>query len=229
MPGHRRGDAAGEAASAVKARTDTGAAPMRADARRNEEAILEAAKVVFARSGVDAPIREIAGEAGVGLGTLYRRFPTRADLVAAVFRREVDVCADAAGPLAAGCSPLDALSAWLMGYTRFLATKQGLAAALRSGDATFATLPDYFRSRFEPALAMLLAAAANAGETRADIAPYDLLRAIGNLSVSSDDDAVKHTERMVRLLIDGLRYPIGSASQGAQVERPAEPVRLITP
>ena len=180
---------------------------LRADARRNEEAILETAKAVFASSGVDAPIREIAGKAGVGLGTLYRRFPTRADLVAAVFRREVDVCAGAAQALAADSSPLDALSAWLMCYNRFLATKQGLAAALRSGDATFATLPDYFRSRFEPALAMLLAAAAKAGETRADIAPYDLLRAIGNLSVSSDEEAIAHTERMIGLLIDGLRYP----------------------
>jgi AcrR family transcriptional regulator len=186
--------------------------PMRADARRNEEAILEAAKVVFATTGVDAPIREIAGEAGVGLGTLYRRFPTRAALVAAVFRREVDVCADAAAPLAAQHGPVEALSAWLMCYNRFLVTKQGLAAALRSGDATFATLPTYFRSRFEPALTMLLSAATAAGETREDIAPYDLLRAIGNLSVSSDDEGVQHTERMIGLLIDGLRYGCSTRS-----------------
>jgi AcrR family transcriptional regulator len=179
---------------------------MRADARRNEEAILEAAKIVFARSGVDAPIREIASQAGVGLGTLYRRFPTRADLVAAVFRREVDACADAAAPLAAERGPADALSAWLMLYTRFLATKQGLAAALHSGDPAFAALPDYFRSRFEPALSMLLNAAADAGEVRSDVAPYDLLRAIGNLAVASGDDGAAHTERMVMLLLDGLRY-----------------------
>ena len=179
---------------------------MRADARRNEEAVLEAAKVVFARSGVDAPIREVATQAGVGLGTLYRRFPTRADLVAAVFRREVDACADAARPLAAERGPAEALTAWLMRYTRFLATKRGLAAALHSGDPAFAALPNYFRSRFEPALAMLLTAAADAGETRADIAPYDLLRAIGNLSVTSGEDGVAHTERMVMLLLDGLRY-----------------------
>lgn len=179
---------------------------LRADARRNEEAILEAAKSVFATSGVDAPIREIAGQAGVGIGTLYRRFPTRADLVAAVFRREVDACADAAAPLAAACEPIEALAAWLMRYTRFLATKQGLAAALRSGDATFATLPAYFRDRFEPTLTTLLTATTDAGETRGDVAPYDLLRAIGNLSVSADDEGVQHTERMIRLLIDGLRY-----------------------
>lgn len=179
---------------------------MRADARRNEEAVLEAAKIVFARSGVDAPIREIATQAGVGLATLYRRFPTRADMVAAVFRREVDACADAAGSLAAAHEPTEALAAWLMRYTRFLATKQGLAAALHSGDAAFAALPDYFRRRFEPALSMLLEAAARSGEIRTDVAAYDLLRAIGNLAVASGDDGPAHTERMVGLLLDGLRY-----------------------
>ena len=186
--------------------TKASAPRLRADARRNEEAVLEAAKVVFARSGVDAPIREIASEAGVGLGTLYRRFPTRADLVAAVFRREVDACAGAAPTLAGERGPTEALTAWLMRYTRFLAAKQGLAAALHSGDRAFAALPDYFRRQFEPALAMLLTAAADAGETRADVAPYDLLRAIGNLSVASGEDGAAHTERMVMLLIDGLRY-----------------------
>jgi AcrR family transcriptional regulator len=179
---------------------------LRADARRNEEAVLEAAKIVFASSGVDAPIREIAAKAGVGIGTLYRRFPTRADLVAAVFRREVDACADAAMPFAAELGAAEALAAWLMRYMRFLATKQGLAAALHSGDPAFATLPDYFRRRFEPALAMLLDAAAQSGEIRADIRPYDLLRAIGNLAAASGDDGAAHTERMVRLLLDGLRY-----------------------
>ncbi|WP_235883014.1 TetR/AcrR family transcriptional regulator [Rhizobium rhizophilum] len=179
---------------------------MRADARKNEEAVLEAAKIVFARSGVDAPIREIAAQASVGLGTLYRRFPTRADLVAAVFRREVDACADAAATLASERSPADAMAAWLMLYTRFLATKQGLAAALHSGDAAFATLPDYFRSRFEPALSMLLDAAAHAGEVRSDVSPYDLLRGIGNLAVASGEDGAAHIERMVMLLLDGMRH-----------------------
>jgi AcrR family transcriptional regulator len=185
---------------------DSPAPRMRADARRNEEVVLEAAKIVFARSGVDAPIREIATQAGLGLATLYRRFPTRADLVAAVFRREVDACAYAAESLAAEHRPAEALAAWLMRYTRFLATKQGLAAALHSGDPAFATLPDYFRRRFEPALAMLLEAAAHSGEIRGDVAPYDLLRAIGNLAVASGDDGAAHTERMVMLLLDGLRY-----------------------
>lgn len=179
---------------------------MRSDARRNEELILQAAKVVFARSGVDASIREIATQAGVGLGTLYRRFPTRADLVAAVFRREIDACADAAEQLSSEHEPADALAAWLMRYTHFLATKQGLAAALHSGDPAFEALPGHFRHRFEPALSMLLGAAAHSGEMRPDIEPYDLLRAIGNLAVASGDDGRAHTERMVGLLLDGLRH-----------------------
>ncbi|GGB34246.1 TetR family transcriptional regulator [Tistrella bauzanensis] len=178
---------------------------VRADARRNEDAVLEAAKVVFAISGVEAPVREIAGRAGVGVGTLYRRFPKRADLVAAVFRREVDACAAEAASLAARHPPAEALVLWLRRYTAFIATKKGLAAALHSGDPAFDVLPAYFRAHFEPALTALLNAAAATGRIRDDIPAFDLLRAIGNLSVSSDEDGIAHTRRMVDLLIDGLR------------------------
>jgi AcrR family transcriptional regulator len=179
---------------------------MRADAQRNEDAVLEAAKEVFATIGVDAPVREIAARANVGVGTLYRRFPKRSDLVAAVFRREVDGCAAEAEVLAADNAPDEALRLWLMRYTQFLATKKGLAAALHSGDPAFGALPDYFRSRFEPCLAALLQSASTSGHIRADIGAYDLLRAIGNLSVASCEDGRTHTQRMVGLLIDGMRY-----------------------
>jgi AcrR family transcriptional regulator len=179
---------------------------VRADAQRNEDAVLEAAKAVFATMGVDAPVREIATRANVGVGTLYRRFPKRSDLVAAVFRREVDACAAEAEVLAAVHAPDEALQLWLMRYTLFLATKKGLAAALHSGDPAFGALPDYFRSRFEHCLAALLQSAASAGHIRADIAAYDLLRAIGNLSVTSGEDGPTHTQMMVGLLIDGMRY-----------------------
>ena len=165
--------------------------PVRADAQRNEDAVLEAARDVFASAGVDAPVREIAAKAGVGVGTLYRRFPTRAELVAAVFRREVDACAAAAETLAQENGPAEALVLWLKRYTRFIATKRGLAAALHSGDPAFAGLPGYFRAQFEPVLKALLDKATAAGEVRGDIAPYDLLRAIGNLSVTSGEDAVE--------------------------------------
>ena len=182
------------------------ARPVRADALRNEDAVLEAAKVVFATSGVDAPVREIAAKAGVGLGTLYRRFPKRSDLVAGVFRREVDSCVAEAENLAAEHGPGEALVRWLKRYTGLLATKKGLAAALHSGDPAFDALPHYFRASFEPALTSLLDEAVAAGEIRSGIEPYDLLRAIGNLSVAVDDDGAAHTRRMLDLLIDGLRY-----------------------
>ncbi len=119
---------------AGKARTSGGSAaaagargprPVRADARRNIDTLLEAAKAVFAASGVDAPVREVAAAAGVGLGTVYRHFPHRSDLVAAVFRREVDACAAAAQALAAEHEPGEALASWLRRYTRFIATKRG--------------------------------------------------------------------------------------------------------
>jgi AcrR family transcriptional regulator len=179
---------------------------LRADAQRSEDALLEAAKALFAEAGVDAPAREIAARAGVGVGTLYRRFPKRADLVAAVFRREVDACAAAAAELARSHPPVEALALWLQRYTGFLATKKGLAAALHSGDPAFATLPDHFRARFEPALTGLLAEAAAAGQIRDDVPAYDLLRAIGNLATAGGEDGATHTNRMLDLLIDGLRY-----------------------
>ena len=177
----------------------------RVDAKRSETAILEAAKSVFSRSGVDAPIREIAKEAGVGIATLYRGFPTRTALIVAVFRREVDVCAEAAKALADERPPGEALEAWLLRYAKFIGTKQGLAAALHSGDAAYASLPDYFRQNFEPALRSLLATASGAGEARFDIEAFDLLRGIGNLATASGLDGEAHTERMVRLLVAGLR------------------------
>ncbi len=179
---------------------------MRADAQRNIDGLLEAAKAVFATSGVDAPVREVATRAGVGVGTLYRHFPQRSDLVAAVFRREVDACAAAAPLLAREYPPAEALTRWLLRYTSFIATKRGLAAALHSGDAAFESLPAYFREHLGPALDALLAAAAAAGEVRRDVDPNDLLRAVGNLSVAGDPDGAGHTQRMVALLIDGLRY-----------------------
>lgn len=176
---------------------------VRADAQRNEDAVLEAAKTVFATSGVDAPVREISAQAGVGIATLYRRFPKRSDLIAAVFRREVDACAAAAEALAAENPPEQALALWLKRFRAFIGTKKGLAAALHSGDGAYAELPGYFRSNFEPALQGLLRAAS--ATIRQDVDAYDLLRAIGNLAVAHDDDGAAHADRMLDLLIDGLR------------------------
>lgn len=179
---------------------------VRADAQRSIDALLQAAMAVFATSGVDAPVREIAEKAGVGIGTVYRNFPQRADLVAAVFRREVDACADAAPILAAEHAPGEALVRWMQRYAAFIATKRGLASALHSGDPTFDTLPAYFQQRLKPALRTLLEAAAAAGEARSDVDAEELLNAVARLCMSASDDRPDHAQRMVALLVDGLRY-----------------------
>jgi AcrR family transcriptional regulator len=179
---------------------------VRADARRNIDAVLQAAAAVFATSGVDAPMREIAGRAGVGVGTVYRHFPQRSDLVAAVFRHEVDACADAAPALAAEHGPAEALASWMQRYATFIATKRGLAAALHSGDPAFDALPVYFEQRVLPALRSLLDTAVTAGEVRAGVEPLDLLRAVGNLCLPAHEDGPGHAQRMIDLLVDGLRY-----------------------
>jgi len=187
--------------------------PVRADAQRNTDALLEAALAVFARSGVDAPVREIAEKAGVGVGTVYRHFPQRADLVAAVFRREIDACADAARLLAAEREPFDALASWLQRYAAFVVAKRGLAKALHSGDPTYDSLPNYFDQRLRPALRSLLKTAIEAGAVRADVDPDDLLGAAASLCMSSYNAAAPgRAERMVALLVDGLRHGAGTTS-----------------
>jgi AcrR family transcriptional regulator len=179
---------------------------LRADAQRNLGGLLEAAKTVFATSGVDAPAKEIADLAGVGVGTLYRHFPQRSDLVKAVFEREVDACADAAPALIDAHAPGTALALWLHRYTEFVATKRGLAKALHSGDPAFDALPGYFMQRLEPALGSLLEAAAARGEIRADITPRYLLYAVANLCLPVPGEGLAYSQRMVAVLIDGLRY-----------------------
>jgi AcrR family transcriptional regulator len=193
---------------------------LRADAQRNIESLLEAANAIFATSGVDAPAKEIADLAGVGVGTLYRHFPHRSDLVKAVFRREVDACADAGPALTATHEPAEALARWLLRYTEFVATKRGLAAALHSGDPAFDALPGYFMERLEPTLGSLLEAAASSGEIRADISPRNLLHAVANLCLPVADEGVAYSQRMVALLIDGLRYGADSSQARTGTQAP---------
>ncbi|WP_346656045.1 helix-turn-helix domain-containing protein [Bradyrhizobium sp. dw_78] len=179
---------------------------VRADARRNIDTLLQTALAVFATSGVDAPMREIAEKAGVGIGTIYRHFPQRADLIAAVLRREIDACADAAPVLAAEHKPGEALARWMQRYAAFIAAKRGLAKALHSGDSAYDTLPGYFDQRLRPALRTLLEAAATAGEIRADVDADDLLGAVTSLCMSAHNAGPGRAERMIALLVDGLRY-----------------------
>ncbi|MDG9672053.1 TetR/AcrR family transcriptional regulator [Hahella sp. CR1] len=182
------------------------ARPVRADAQRNLDALLNAALEVFATSGVDAPVREIAAKAGVGMGTVYRHFPQRSDLIVAVFRQQVDACAAAADTLAAQHTPGEALACWIQRYADFIVTKRGLATALHSGDPAYSTLPSYFDKQLKPQLQRLLDAAIATGEVRKDVDPDDLLRAVGSLCMSAHDDRIDYARRMVALLVDGLRY-----------------------
>lgn len=182
------------------------AGPRRKDARRNALTLLDAAAEVFVASGVDAPVRDIAARAGVGMGTLYRHFPTRADLVIAVYRHQIDACVEA-GPalLAASPSPHVALARWVDLFVDFLVTKHGLAAALRADHARFETLHAYFLDRLLPVCAGLLDAAVAAGEIRPGLGAPHLLHAIGNLCVGAERDRDYDARRLVGLLIAGLR------------------------
>ncbi len=191
---------------AIDSGSGSSAPRKRADARRNEETLLQAAAAAFVTSGVDVPVRDIAAKAGVGVGTLYRHFPTRADLVVAVFRHQVEACAQAGPTLLANSStPLAALAQWINLFVDFLVTKHGLAEALQSDVAAFETLHAYFIDRLLPVCAELVGAAAAAGEIRSDVDAYDLMRGVGNLCIGADNDPRYDARRMVELVIAGLR------------------------
>jgi AcrR family transcriptional regulator len=177
----------------------------RADARRNEETLLDAAAAIFVTSGVEAPVRDIAAKAGVGTGTIYRHFPTRADLIIAVYRHQVEACAEAGPALLATCAtPHAALGRWINLFVDFLVTKHGLAAVLQSDNAGFDTLHAYFLGRLVPVCTQLLEAAAVSGEIRSDMDAYELMRGVGNLCIGADHDPRYDARRMVELLIAGL-------------------------
>lgn len=177
----------------------------RTDAQRNEQALLAAAARVFAASGVNAPIREIAADAGVGVGTIYRHFPTRADLVVAVYRYQVDECAELSTRLLAGpASPAAALHQWVWAFVDFLVTKHGLADLLRPDGDNMSALHDYFLDRLVPACTALLDAARSSGEVQADITAYEFLRGVGNLCIGGTGDPRYDPRHLVDLILLGL-------------------------
>ncbi|MFD0902603.1 TetR/AcrR family transcriptional regulator [Actinomadura sediminis] len=187
---------------------DRGARPKRADARRNEKTLLDAAAAAFVESGVDVPVRDIAARAGVGTATIYRHFPTRADLIIAVYRHQVEACAEAGPALLESCAtPHAALARWIDLFVDFLVTKHGLASALRSDEAGFEALHAYFLDRLVPVCGRLLQAAADAGEIRSGLDAYQLMRGVGNLCIGADTDTRYDARRLVGLLVAGLRRP----------------------
>jgi len=184
---------------------ETGVPRKRADARRNEKSLLDAAAAAFVDSGVEVPVRDIAARAGVGVGTIYRHFPTRADLIVAVYRHQVEACADA-GPalLESSSSPHAALASWINLFVDFLVTKHGLAEALQSDNAAFQTLHAYFLDRLVPVCTELLDAAVAADEIQSGTKAIELMRGVGNLCIGANNPDY-NARHMVALVIAGLR------------------------
>ncbi|MEV4348293.1 TetR/AcrR family transcriptional regulator [Actinoplanes sp. NPDC049596] len=180
--------------------------PRRADARRNAAVLLDAAATVFVKSGVEAPIRDIAAVAGVGTATIYRHFPTRADLIVAVYRHQVEALAEA-GPalLAEQPTPYAALARWIGVFVDFVITKQGLAAVLQSDDPCYDPLHSYFVERLVPVCTDLLKAAASAGEIRGNQDAYELMRGVGSLCAGAGKNIRYDARHLVGLLVAGLR------------------------
>lgn len=178
---------------------------MRSDAQENLSLILKAALEVFEKSGVDAPVRDIAKKAGVGIGTLYRHFPERSDLIKAVVKQGVDDCASAAEEIASKHKPDEAIDLWMQRLVDFLKTKRGLATALHSGNAAYKALPEYFFGRLVPALEQLLKSAEAAGVIRSQIDAQEFLLAAMRVATPASEGDIPQARRMVALLVNGLR------------------------
>ncbi|GAB3804311.1 TetR/AcrR family transcriptional regulator [Humibacter antri] len=176
----------------------------RADAVRNTEAVLDAAKAAFAASGVDAPMRDIAARAGVGVGTIYRNYPQRSDLIIAVFRRELDATAAEADRLAMEHPPAEALRLWAESLARFVATKRGFASALHSGEPAYQPLPAQFNGVLAPKVQSILDAGVADGTIRGDVRAEDLIGALSRLADSHPGDPDDRSARMMGVLLDGL-------------------------
>jgi AcrR family transcriptional regulator len=178
----------------------------RADAVRNRDRVLEAAKTVFSAGGPDASLEAVARTAGVGIGTLYRHFPTREALFEAVYRREVQQLADLAERLKQEPQPVEALRRWMRSNVKFVATKKGMSAALALAAYKNSDLYSYSFDQLTQAVAGLLDRAIAAGEIRDDISPQDLLRAlVGMCYLHEEPGWQKSVLRLVDVFIDGLR------------------------
>jgi len=178
----------------------------RSDAQRNRERILEVAKKAFTRFGADASLDDIAKQAGVGAGTLYRHFPTRDALIEAVYRSEVEKLAAAARTFAGEMSPIEALRAWMLLFVDHIAAKQIIAPALNSVVGGASKLYEGSRGQVRGAIEMLVKRAIKSGDIRRDFDPFDLLRAlIGVAHVDSDPDWKRSARRLVDILIAGAQ------------------------
>jgi AcrR family transcriptional regulator len=183
----------------------------RVDSVRNRERLLEAAKSVFSAGGPDSSLEAVARWAGVGIGTLYRHFPTREALFEAVYRHEVEQLAELAEALKTDPAPVEALRRWLRSNVEFVATKRGMSTALALAAHSTSELSAYSFGRLTTALGALMDRAAAAGELRADISPEDLLRAfIGMCQMHDQPGWQASVVRLLDVFIDGLCCNIGT-------------------
>ena len=178
----------------------------RADAVRNRERVLESAKAVFSAGGSEASLEAVARHAGVGIGTLYRHFPTREALYEAVYRREVEQLGELAEELEDAPEPVDALRRWLRANVQFVATKKGMISALALVAHGSSELHAYSFDRLTRAIGTLLARAVAAGAIREDISAEDVLRALIGMCYMHDQPGWQATTlRLLDVFVDGLR------------------------
>jgi AcrR family transcriptional regulator len=178
----------------------------RTDALRNRDRVLEAARRVFSAGGPEASLEAVAKTAGVGIGTLYRHFPTRETLFEAVYRREVQQLADLAKRLEEEAQPIEALRQWMRSFVKFVATKKGMSAALAFAISKDSDLFSYSSDLLTRAVGELLSRAGTAGEIRSDISPEDLLRVLVGMCYTHDQPGwQKNVLRLVDVFVDGLR------------------------
>ncbi|WP_194904538.1 TetR/AcrR family transcriptional regulator [Catenulispora rubra] len=178
---------------------------LRADAQANHDRLLEVAARTLAQKGPDASLKAIAAEAGVGIGTLYRRFPTREDLIEAIYRNETARLSESAAELLQTSAPIPALRAWMEAFVDYMQTKQGMADALPAILATREGLRLHSREALGNAVAMLLAAGIDAGELREDASTNDVLMALGGITLISGHEHQRDlASRLVSLLLDSL-------------------------
>jgi len=178
----------------------------RSDAQQNRDRILEVAKAAFTRSGADASLDDIAKQAGVGPGTLYRHFPTRDALIETVYHTEVEKLAAAQRELSANLPPIEALRAWMMLFIDYIAAKQIIASALNSVVGGPSRLYDSSRVQVTGAINALVKTAMRSGDIRKDLEPFDLLRAlIGVSHIATGTDWQESARRLVDILIKGSR------------------------
>jgi AcrR family transcriptional regulator len=189
--------------------------PLRADARRNRDRLLEVAVRAFSQDGPEVTLDAIAKQAGVGIGTLYRHFATREELVEAAYRSELAQLCDSAGELLKTREPDEALRAWMDGFIHYMTTKRGMADALRALIASGGDPFSHSRTMLTTAIAELLQAGATAGAVRSDAEPDDVLFSLSGLSLTAaTPEPQARMGRLLDLLMDGLRYHAAAAEPG---------------